>query len=413
MRYALFFSLCACAAQPLYAADPTPAGTGFNPKISLILQGTYADFSSQLEPAAAGFLLGPETELRPAGFSLGETELVLEANIDDAYHGWATVALENEDGETVVAVEEAYVNTLALPRGFNAKFGRFFSDLGYLNKVHSHGWDFADQPLVYRALLANQYKDDGLQLKWVAPTDLFIELGAEALRGAVFPGGGDDRSDVNATTVFAHLGGDIGTGGAYRIGAWMLNTDTDTGPGAAGRETGEEDAPEVFTFFGDSKLYGLDLVYKWARNGNPADRNFILQAEYIVRDEDGRLDATGVGDLDGDGIDDDASTGYDSEADGFYVQAIWQFIPRWRVGLRYDSLSADNQINNNPLGQFDLLADRHDPERVGVMFDYSRSEFSRIRLQFNRDESRPRGEKDDQFYVQYIYSLGSHPAHTF
>lgn len=408
MRYASLVIFCACVvAPPLRAAEPAPVGTGFNPKISLILQGTYADFGSKLEPEVAGVLLGPETELRPGGFSLSETELVLEANIDDAYHGWATVALENEDGETVVAVEEAYINTLALPQGFNVKFGRFFSDLGYLNRVHAHAWDFVDQPLVYRALLAKQLKDDGLQLKWVAPTDLFIELGAEALRGSAFPGGGEDRSDVNATTAFVHLGGDIGVESSYRLGLWALNTDAD------GRETGEEDAPEVFNFVGDSRLYGLDLVYKWARNGNPADRNLILQAEYIVRDEDGTLDATGVGDLDGDGIDDDATSDYDSEADGFYVQAIWQFIPQWRVGLRYDSLSTDNQLGNNPLGQFDILDDSDDPERIGVMLDYSRSEFSRIRLQYNRDESRPGGAKDDQFFVQYIYSLGSHPAHQF
>ncbi|MGH8530649.1 MAG: TonB-dependent receptor [Nevskiales bacterium] len=408
MRSLLPVILCACVvALPLRAAEPAPVGTGFNPKISLILQGTYADFSSKLEPEVAGFLLGPETELRPAGFSLGETELAIEANIDDAYHGWATVALENEDGETVVAVEEAYINTLALPSGFNVKFGRFFSDLGYLNRVHSHGWDFADQPLVYRALLANQYSDDGLQARWVAPTDVFLEFGAEVLRGDGFPGGGGDRSGVNATTLFTHWGGDLGGEGSYRAGLWMLNTDAD------GRETGGENAPEAFSFFGDSRLYGLDVVYKWARNGNPADRNFILQAEYIVRDEDGRLDASGVGDLDGDGVDDDVSTNYDSEADGFYVQGILQFIPRWRVGLRYDSLSADNKLSNNPLGQFDILDDSDDPERVGVMLDYSRSEFSRIRLQYNRDESRPRGEKDDQFYVQYIYSLGSHPAHQF
>ncbi len=408
MRYALPAILCACTLAPcLHAAEPPASGTGFSPKISLILQGTYADFSRDAELELAGFLLGPETELRPAGFSLGETELVLEANIDDAWHGWTTIALHEHEGETEVEVEEAYVNSLALPSGFNVKFGRFFSDLGYLNRAHSHAWDFADQPLVYRALLANQLKDDGLQLKWVAPTDLFVELGAEAWRGAAFPGGGEDRSDVNATTLFAHLGGDIGTEGSYRLGLWTLNTDAD------GRETGEEDAPETFTFFGDSKLYGFDLVYKWARNGNPADRNLILQAEYIVRDEDGRLDAAGVGDLDGDGLDDDATTDYDSEADGFYVQAVWQFVPQWRVGLRYDALSADNEVGNNPLGQFDVLDDRDDPERVGVMFDYSRSEFSRIRLQYNRDGSRPGGERDDQFYVQYVYSLGAHPAHTF
>ena len=120
---------------PAPAPQPAPStaaqsGTGFNPKISLILQGTYADFESGSEPDVPGFILGPETELRPEGFSLGETELAIEANVDDKFHGWATIALENEDGETVTALEEAYLNTLSLPAGFALKFGRFFSDIG-------------------------------------------------------------------------------------------------------------------------------------------------------------------------------------------------------------------------------------------------------------------------------------------
>jgi hypothetical protein len=145
------------------------APRNFNPNISLILQGGYADFSSDDEPLVPGFLLGPETELRPDGFSLAETELAIEANVDDKFRGWATIALENEDGETKVELEEAYLNTLALPHGLGVKFGRFFSDFGYLNRVHSHAWDFVDQPLVYRAFFANQLKDDGVQLRWVAP----------------------------------------------------------------------------------------------------------------------------------------------------------------------------------------------------------------------------------------------------
>jgi hypothetical protein len=47
------------------------------------------------------------------------------------------------------------------------------------------------------------------------------------------------------------------------------------------------------------------------------------------------------------------------------------------------------------------------------MIDFSNSEFSRIRLQYNRDESRGSDEPDNQVLVQYIYSMGAHPAHQF
>ena len=46
------------------------------------------------------------------------------------------------------------------------------------------------------------------------------------------------------------------------------------------------------------------------------------------------------------------------------------------------------------------------------MLDYSNSEFSRLRFQVNRDESRL-NEKDTQLYLQYIMSLGAHGAHGF
>lgn len=406
MNRTISLALASCLAlAATVAAAQAPQATaktapGFNPRISLILQGTYADFSSAEHAEVGGVLLGSETELRPAGFSLAETELVMEANVDDQYRGWATIALENEDGETVVELEEAYVNTLALPGGLGLKFGRFFSDIGYLNRVHSHAWEFVEQPLVYRALLANQLKDDGVQLRWVAPTDLFLELGAEALRGQGFPAGGGERDGVNSVTGFARIGGDLGVGGSWRLGVSHLRADAD------GRETGEHDSDELFIFTGDSDLSIVDLVFKWAQDGNPARRNVVFNAEYFHRDEEGDVafdDGAGGG----------ATSGYAGTQRGFYVQAIFQFVPRWRAGLRYDRLSSDNSVPGNA-GEFDGLADNsYDPQRTSAMVDFSNSEFSRIRLQYNRDETRPGSETDDQVFVQYIMSLGSHPAHQF
>src|SRR3546814_7619883 len=104
-----------------------------------------------------------------------------------------------------ISVEEAYINTLALPAGLAVKFGRFFSDIGYQNHVHAHAWDFADAPLVYRAFFGGQLGDDGVQVRWLAPTDLFVELGAEGLRGAAFPDGGDDRRSEEHTSELQSL----------------------------------------------------------------------------------------------------------------------------------------------------------------------------------------------------------------
>ena len=393
-------ALAAVPASAQVGGGPPAArtGTAFNPKISLILDGVYADYSSEAEPDVGGVELGPETEFAPSGLSLGETELVIESNVDDQFHGWATIALENEDGETVVAVEEAYVNTLALPAGLAVKFGRFKSEIGYQNHIHAHAWEFVDAPLAYRALLATSLQDDGLQLRWIAPTDLFVELGGEAFRGQAFPGGGDARDGINGFTGFLHLGGDIGIGASWRLGLSHLKTDADN------RATGE-DVTTLFT--GDSDVSIADFVFKWAKDGNPAGQNVVFNAEYLHREEDGDL----VYDPDGTA---DAST-YSGTQDGYYAQLVWQFVPRWRIGARYDSLTADNTVGNPAPGtSLETLADSsYDPQRASVMVDFSNSEFSRIRVQYSRDESRSADEGDDQFFVQYVMSLGSHPAHQF
>ena len=59
-----------------------------------------------------------------------------------------------------------------------------------------------------------------------------------------------------------------------------------------------------------------------------------------------------------------------------------------------------------------LLDADHDPQRWSLMTDWSRSEFSRLRLQYNRDDSRP-DASDNQWTLQYLMSIGSHGAHEF
>ncbi len=384
------------ASSPLLAA---PATKSFNPKISLIMSAQYADYSAGSEAEVAGVALGPETELKPEGMALGEAELVLEANIDQHFHGWSTIALENEDGETVVAVEEAYIDTLAMPAGLALKFGRFLSDIGYHNRQHAHAWDFVDAPLAYRSLLANRYADDGLQVRWLAPTPVLLELGAEVMRGDGFPAGGEARSGIKAWTAFAHLGGDVGNGGAWRLGLGYLDAD------ALDRRSGEE---QELGFSGSSTLRLLDAVYKWAPAGDARERNFSFQAGYLQRRESGELSD------DPDGA--DQRSNYTGSQDAYYLQAVYQFMRGWRLGLRYDRLSTDNQLDN-PAPDTTLAtvanAAGETPRRSSLMLDYSPSEFSRLRLQYNRDASRPGGEKDDQLLLQASFSLGAHPAHQF
>jgi hypothetical protein len=74
-------------------------------------------------------------------------------------------------------------------------------------------------------------------------------------------------------------------------------------------------------------------------------------------------------------------------------------------------LDASNTVDFlAPAASFPLV-DGHTPSRVSAMADFSNSEFSRFRLQYNRDDSRE--QSDDQVVLQYTMSLGAHGAHRF
>ena len=122
-------------AKVVAPAPPTTAPTAsnaFNPAISAILQGRYANLSQ--DPASfaiAGFPLHGDVGPGPRGFSLSESEITLSANVDQKFTGVLTFALTPED---TVSVEEAYGAMIAPLHGVTPKFGRFLSSIGYLNQ---------------------------------------------------------------------------------------------------------------------------------------------------------------------------------------------------------------------------------------------------------------------------------------
>jgi hypothetical protein len=364
-------SMAQAAAAPVAPASTGTSGSSlsaFNPAISAVLNGTYANFSKNPNKSAiAGFTPSGAQGPGRRGFGLGESELVFSSNVDPHFAGNLILSITPEN---TVSVEEAYGLYLTAPFGLAPKFGRFFSGLGYLNEQHAHAWDFVDAPLVYQAFLGGQYATDGVQVKWVAPIDQFFEVGVEAGNGDGFPGAARNKNGAGSAVVFAHTGGDVGVSNSWRAGLSYLGTRSD-----------EQDAS------GRSRISIADFVWKYAPNGNPRQTNFKVQGEYFT----GRIRGA-------------------STQDGWYLQGLYQFMPEWRVGARYDRL--------DPRGQ-DLSIDAplaestgFKPQRYSVMLDFNPSEFSRIRLQFAQARLAPE-ITDNQWFIQYILSLGAHGAHKY
>ena len=95
---------------------------------------------------------------------------------------------------------------------------------GRNNPQHPHTWDFVDAPLAYQAFFGGQYKPDGVQLKWLAPLDRYLEIGMELGNGASFPGNRRNKNGFGASTLFAHMGDDISESASWRAGVSYLNT---------------------------------------------------------------------------------------------------------------------------------------------------------------------------------------------
>jgi hypothetical protein len=391
----------AAAQAPVRSSAGQSSANSFNPAVSLILSGTYEQLRQDPAIPATGFAMNPNDTGYTHGFSLQESELGFAADIDPQYSGLATISLAGDGG---VSVENAFVQTGALGHGLNLKFGRFFSGLGYLNEQHSHVWDFVDQPLVYRVLWDNQYADDGVQLKWLAPTDMFFEIGGELGRGLNYPGSDQNKNGAGAGVLFAHIGDDIGIEQSWRAGVSLQETrrvdavsyNVPDLPGTPGGVSN--------SYTGDSRTAGLDFVWKYSPNGNIRERYLKVQSEYFRQYQNGTLtyDITSS----------NTPGAYSSTQSGWYLQSVYQFMPNWRTGLRYDRLDPGTASVGAPIATDVISNYAFSPSRITWMADYNPSEFSRIRLQLAHDESR-QGLTDNLLFVQYIMSLGAHGAHQY
>ncbi len=196
---------------PAGAAPAGANGNAFNPAMSVILNAQYAHHSLAPDDyVRAGFPLAGEAGPGAQGLSIGESEVSLAANIDEKFYGQLTLSAESEDGTDHVGVEEAFVDTTALPAGFTARVGRFFSDIGYLNSHHAH----TDNSPIVRCRTRPSWVASMAMMACrcagshppICSSSWAVRHFAATSSRAVAQG----HSGVGVTTLFAHAGGDLG-----------------------------------------------------------------------------------------------------------------------------------------------------------------------------------------------------------
>jgi hypothetical protein len=386
----------------------------FNPDVSAIVDMYYHTDDSEEgishilgEMAGFGHTHGHGDEEHhhhgpDEGFNLRHLELQFSADVDPYFKGSAIAAIDLESAE----MEEAVIETTCLPWGLKLKGGKFFSDFGYINAQHSHQWDFTDQPLIQKLTLGEHgLNDKGLQLSWLAPTPFYLLAGVEAFQGEnenLFAYHGEEPLPT-------HDGPRTGVGwlkaGPNLPGNHALQFGTFAASGKHQEEhDGDEDGTADHWLDGDSSFWGGDVVYKYNAPKPHGQGDIILQAEYVSRRKD--LDLVGH-----DLAPQLVGNSRVDEQDGYYAQAVYGFLPRWRAGVRWDQVGLTNE-SELPNGTTESFGASH---RAGVMLDFTPSEFSRIRLQTNQGSYETAEGREDvtEVYVQWMVSLGAHGAHKF
>lgn len=355
------------------------------------------------------------------GFNLREAEIAIQASVDPYFDALAIIAIE-ESGD--VEIEEAYATTRALPAGLQLKFGKFLSDVGYINRQHPHDWYFVDRPLMNQLLFGDHgLQEIGGQLSWVAPTPFYTRFGVEVLQGetsgiANYLDSSDrvlkKKSGPRLFTGFAKLSPNLGYNHAMQAGAF--------GGYSSKFQQTEEHGSRFIDADGTGWFIGTDWVYKYDGGGYLGHRNLTLQAEYMYRELDFDLFVTP---RNGPHAAEALNGGYRLRQDGLYAQAVYGIAPRWQVGFRYDGVGLTNRGFVNFEGGVISPESLGASHRFSSMLTFSPTEFSRLRLQHSYGDIltsdstnliQVRETERESFHavmLQFIMSLGAHGAHAF
>ncbi len=374
-------------------ADAMPQISG--PDISVVLDGFYQDGERAFSH-------------REEGFGLGHTELGLSASVDDKFRGVLTSVFESHHGSTEIELEEAFIETLALPYGTKVKAGRFLSSFGYLNAKHTHEDAFTERPGVYRALLGGHYYDDGIQASILFPTDFYFALSAEALSGKKMDAGFDDPATVGVITTKLTVGADVGESHSWMLGLSALRNGNGHmqhgGEHDHNHEQGHDhdhshEGHAHGPAFTGRMLYGADFTWKWAPQGNYKYQHVRFTSEYLYLDD--------VIDVPFSSLE-----GAKDSVSGYYGELLYQFSPSWSVSTRFSRFDHVNAHDVHSHGDYAHGSFTDEKlQELDFALAWHSSHFGVVRGQVSQQDYL--GNKDNIVSLQYIMTFGAHAAHAF
>ena len=387
--------LDSASATPRQAAPARASGAYMNVGLDGMLVGGWSS-----DPNVASRQLG-DHDPRVRGFTIQQGELSLDAVVDPYLRGFSNIAFRlDENGETAIELEELYFLTTSLPWNLQLKGGQFLTDFGRQNTQHPHAWAFVDQNLLISRMFGGEgLRGQGLRLSWLLPTPFYAEAMVTAMNatgGTTFSFLSEESPEIHGGEVFPNKtvndGGDL----LYvpRLTTSFDLTETQTVVAGVSGAFGPNNTGDNTR----TSIYGADVYWKWKSATAGAGFPFVsLQAEAMMRQYDANARPA---------IDDPATILPTERLKdrGGYAELLWGIKPRVVLGFRAEDVSGDASAVVT-----DLRVDRR---RLAPNFTWYPSEFSKFRLQYNRD-SNSRFGSANSLWAQFEFIMGAHAAHKF
>jgi hypothetical protein len=337
------------------------------------------------------------------GFNARNIELAFDGAVDPYFEGFANIVFKlDNDNQTEVEVEEAFMQTTSLPFNLQLKGGQFFAAFGRLNPTHPHTWDFADTPLVNGLFLGpDGLRGVGAQGSWTLPLPWYSQLifAAQNGRGSTgfsFRNPGDNGIFFDRITTDREARGLQDFVWIPRFENSFNLSDTQTVlAGVSGAFGSNETGANSRT-----QIYGADLLYKWKSSHAEGGFPFVKwQTEFMYR----RFQA-------GHGANDSFPVAETFHDWGLYSQVLWGFKKGWVAGIRGDYVDMQDSMFTDDL-------DRQSRWRLSANLTWYPTEFSKIRLQYNQDFLEENfflsARQVESIFLQWEFILGAHGAHKF
>ncbi len=337
------------------------------------------------------------------GFNARNIELAFDGAVDPYFEGFANIVFKlDNDNETEVEVEEAFMQTTSLPYNLQLKAGQFFAAFGRLNPTHPHTWDFADTPLVNGLFLGpDGLRGVGAQASWTLPLPWYSQLifasqNGRGSTGFSFRNPGDNGIFFDRITTDREARGLQDFVWIPRFENSFNLSDTQTVlAGVSGAFGSNETGANSRT-----QIYGADLLYKWKSSHAEGGFPFVKwQTEFMYR----RFQA-------GHGADDSFPVAETFHDWGLYSQVLWGFKKGWVAGIRGDYVHMQDSMFTDDL-------DRQPRWRLSANLTWYPTEFSKIRLQYNQDFLQENfflsAREVESVFLQWEFILGAHGAHKF